>query len=269
MHIGKLAPLIGGEVTDIDLRRPVDVATRRQLNEAAVEHIALVIRGQSFTAEHYLAAASLFGAPMEQHTAPFALPDQPLVHEVSSLAKNSAGQPLMFGGRWHTDHSDHDIPPKYTMLYAIKLPDKGGGTSFVSMRASYQTLSADCKQRIADLRTVTQAFGATRRDDGTVFPPPAVHPLVRTNPENGAKALYFHPNKTDHIVGMTPTDSQALLDELMAHTLRPEFIYTHQWKMGDMLIWDNRAVMHKANFDFDPAQNRLLYRVMIAGERPR
>lgn len=268
MRISKLAENIGAEVTGIDLCRPVDDATRRQLNAAAVEHIVLVIRGQNFLPEQYLAAASLFGEPMEQHTTPYALPQCPLVHEVSSLAKDASGQRVKFGGRWHTDHSNHQIPPKYTMLYAVRLPDSGGGTSFVDMRASYRSLPDAFKRCIADLQTATPAFGAAKDEKGTDLAAPVIHPLVRTIPDNGAKALYFHPNKTDYIVGMMPEATHTLIDELMAHTLRPEFMYTHNWKKGDMLIWDNRTVMHKANFDYDPAQHRLMHRIMIKGERP-
>jgi len=91
---------------------------------------------------------------------------------------------------------------------------------------------------------------------------------VRTHPENGKKALYFHPVKAENIVGMSPQDSQALLSDLLARSVRDEFIYTHQWRKGDMLLWDNRAAMHKANFDYDPEEYRLLYRVLVRGEVP-
>ena len=95
-----------------------------------------------------------------------------------------------------------------------------------------------------------------------------LQPLVRTNPDNGTKALYFHPVKTENIVGMSAAESQALLNDLLERSVRDEFTYRHRWRKGDMLIWDNRAAMHRAHFDYDPEQHRLLYRVLVRGEVP-
>jgi taurine dioxygenase len=99
-------------------------------------------------------------------------------------------------------------------------------------------------------------------------PEPVLQPLVRTNPDNGTKALYFHPVKTENIVGMDAQASQALLNDLLERSVRDEFIYRHQWRQGDMLLWDNRAAMHRASFDYDPNEHRLLYRVLVRGELP-
>ena len=99
-------------------------------------------------------------------------------------------------------------------------------------------------------------------------PEPVLQPLVRTNPDNGTKSLYFHPVKTENIVGMGPKESQALLDDLLERSVRDEFIYRHKWRKGDMLLWDNRAAMHRAYFDYDPNEYRLLYRVLVRGEVP-
>jgi taurine dioxygenase len=102
-------------------------------------------------------------------------------------------------------------------------------------------------------------------------PEPVLQPLVRTNPDNGRKALYFHTSKTENIIGLTPQETQVLFDELLTYALKPEFIYSHTWRLGDMLLWDNRSALHKANYDYDPAdvtQHRLLYRIMVKGERP-
>jgi taurine dioxygenase len=99
-------------------------------------------------------------------------------------------------------------------------------------------------------------------------PEGVLQPLVRTNPENGRKALYFHPTKTENIVGMTPEDSQTLLGELLQHAVREEYVYRHKWKKGDLLLWDNRAAMHRAYFDYNPEEYRLLYRLLVRGEVP-
>ncbi len=280
MKITRLSQHIGAEVTGIDLTKPLGEATRLRLNEALAQHIALVIRDQKFTPRQFLDASSFFGEPMARYHDANAIPGVPFVHELSSLDRNQDGTVPKFGPRWHTDHTNQEYPPKYTILYAVKLPTAGGGTSVVNMRAGYDLLSDTTKQRIARLQTVNVMVSSAAphiEDKDAVErqkrenPKPVLHPMVRTNPGTGTKALYFHPNKTENIVGMSPEDSQALLDDLLAQAIRPEYVYSHQYRLGDMLLWDNRSALHKANYDYDPAdttQPRLLYRCMIKGERP-
>jgi taurine dioxygenase len=276
MKVTKLSPHIGAEVTDVDLRKPVDDQTCRRLNAALVDNVALVIRDQTFTPEQYLAAAALFGEPMEQHFTQYALPDCPLVHEVSNRHKDKSGQRVKHGAGWHTDHTNHVRPPKYTSLYAVALPSSGGDTAVVNMRAGYEALPTDIQQKIHGMKTVNVFQGsASARYSGQSAdaqveqkPQPVLQPLVRTNPDNGTKALYFHPVKTENIAGMSAAESQTLLNDLLQRAVRDEFTYRHQWRKGDMLIWDNRAAMHRAYFDYDPEQYRLLYRVIVRGEVP-
>ena len=276
MKVTRLTPHIGAEVTGIDLRKPVDAETRRQLNAAVVEHVALVIRDQDLTPEQYLAAISLFGEPMEQHFTQYALPDCPLVHEVSNRHKDKSGKRVKHGAGWHTDHTNHVRPPKYTCLYAVSLPSSGGDTAVVNMRAGYEALPQSVKDKIARMKTVNVFQGsASERYSGQSAeaqverkPEPVLQPLVRTNPENGTKALYFHPVKTENIAGMEPAESQALLTDLLERAVQPEFVYRHKWRKGDVLLWDNRAALHRAYFDYDPEEYRLLYRVLVRGELP-
>jgi taurine dioxygenase len=275
MKVTPLSPHIGAEVTGIDLREPVDAETRRRLNAAVVEHVALVVRDQDFTPEQYLSAVSLFGEPMEQHFTQYALPGCPLVHEVSNRHKDKSGKRVKHGAGWHTDHTNHVRPPKYTCLYAVALPSSGGDTAVVNMRAGYEALPGSVKQKIEGMKTVNVFQGSASAHSGQSAdaqaehrPEPVLQPLVRTNPENGTKALYFHPVKAENIVGMPPAESQALLAELLEHAARPEFIYRHKWRKGDMLLWDNRSALHRAHFDYDPDEYRLLYRVLVRGELP-
>jgi taurine dioxygenase len=276
LKITKLGEQIGAEVTQIDLREPMDEERRRRLNEAAVENVALVIRNQDFTPEQYLAAVALFGEPMEQHFTQYALPGCPLVHEVSNRHTDKSGKRVKHGAGWHTDHTNHVRPPKYTSLYAVALPSSGGDTAVVNMRAGYEALPDEIKQRIDGMKTVNVFQGsASARYSGQSAdaqaekkPEPVLQPLVRTNPDNGTKALYFHPVKAENIVGMGAEESQSLLADLLERAVRPEFVYRHQWRKGDMLIWDNRAAMHHAYFDYDPQEYRLLYRVLVRGEVP-
>ena len=276
MQVTQLSPNIGAEVTGVDLCEPVDAETRRMLNTAVVDHVALVIRDQDFTPEQYLTAVTLFGEPMEQHFTQYALPDCPLVHEVSNRHQDKSGKRVKHGAGWHTDHTNHVRPPKYTSLYAVALPSTGGDTAVLNMRAGYEALPDDIRQKIQGMKTVNVFQGsASARYSGQSAdaqterkPQPVLQPLVRTNPDNGAKALYFHPVKTENIVGMSAAESQALLSDLLERTVRDEFIYRHQWRKGDWLIWDNRAAMHRAHFDYDPEEYRLLYRVLVRGELP-
>lgn len=276
MQLTALSPHIGAEVTGIDLRRPVDAETRRQLNAAVVKHVALVIRDQDFTPKQYLAAVSLFGEPMEQHFTQYALPGCPLVHEVSNRHTDKSGKRVKHGAGWHTDHTNHVRPPKYTSLFAVALPSAGGDTAVVNMRAAYDALPDALRNRIQGMKTVNVFQGSASATysgqsadaQAEQKPQPVLQPLVRTHPESGARALYFHPVKTENIVGMSPEASQALLNELLEHSIRDEFIYRHKWRKGDMLIWDNRAAMHRAHFDYDPNEYRLLYRVLVRGEVP-
>lgn len=276
MKVTRLTAHIGAEVTGMDLREPIDEETRRRLNSAVVDNIALVIRDQDFTPDQYLAAVALFGEPMEQHFTQYALPHCPLVHEVSNRHKDKSGTRVRHGADWHTDHTNHVRPPKYTSLFAVALPSSGGDTAVVSMRAGYEALPEAMRQTIHGMKTVNVFQGsASARYSGQsadaqveLEPEPVLQPLVRTHPENGTKALYFHPVKAENIVGMGAGESQVLLTELLEHSIRDEFIYRHKWRKGDMLIWDNRAAMHRAYFDYDPDEYRLLYRVLVRGDLP-
>ncbi|HTD91356.1 MAG TPA: TauD/TfdA family dioxygenase, partial [Burkholderiales bacterium] len=265
MEVTRLSPNIGAEVTGIDLRRPIDAETRRKLNMAVVDNVALVIHDQDFTPGQYLAAVALFGEPMEQHFTQYALPDCPLVHEVSNRHKDKSGTRVKHGAGWHTDHTNHVRPPKYTSLFAVALPSSGGDTAVVNMRAGYDALPDDIRQKIQGMKTVNVFQGsASARYSGQSADAqterklaPVLQPLVRTNPENGMKALYFHPVKTENITGMNAAESQTLLNDLLERAIKDEFIYRHQWRKGDMLIWDNRAAMHRAYFDYNPEEEEV------------
>ncbi len=279
MQVTKLSEHIGAEVTGIDLTQPVDSVTRQRLNRAVVEHVALVIRDQRFTAPQFAAAAALFGELMEQEAEEDRLPGVPCVGVLSSRKLGHDGNIRKVGPKWHTDHTSYLRPPKYTTLYPVELPRSGGGTSVVNMRAAYAALPDAVKRRIDPLITanvivssaVTHASTARLALQKELNPEPVLQPLVRTHPDTGAKAIYFSQNRVENIVGMTPQDSQVLLQELLDTAVRPAFVYSHTWRLGDMLIWDNRASMHKANYDYDPtdpSQRRYMYRILVLGERP-
>ena len=279
MKITKIKEHIGAEVTGIDLREPIDAQTRQRLNEAAAENVALVIRDQKFDAAQYQSAAELFGELMEDQNRRYLVDGLPLVSVLSNRHKDSQGNPAKVGknATWHTDHTNQERPPKFTMLYPVALPDKGGGTSICNMRAAYEALPADWKQRITDMKTANTLVSSARfkianpdilSTQQDLKAPPMIQPLVRTHPECGTKAIWFHKGKTEKILGMEPEETQAFLEELLEIAIRPEFVYVHEYKLGDMLIIDDRSTMHKAGFDYDHSQHRMLYRILVRGDRP-
>jgi len=186
------------------------------------------------------------------------------------------GKRYISGETFHTDHSNHPAPPKATMLFPVSLPSHGGDTQYVNMHAAYDDLSAATKQRIDGLKAVhvylskysPRELRPLSEDSARQVPPPGVHPLVRTHPENGRRALYVNPVRMEGIVGMEDEEALDLVGELMEHALQKKYEYRHQWNYGDFVIWDNRSVIHKANPDYDMNERRYLYRLMLKGETP-
>lgn len=278
ISIRPLGETIGVEVTGVDLRRPVDEGTRARLNDALARHVALVFRDQELTPLQFVEAAETFGPTMAQHYSQYTLPDHPHLACVSSRdgVKDAAGRMRMRATMWHTDHTNHERPPKATLLYGVKIPKGGGNTSIADMRGAYDALSGELKRRLDGMRTVNNLVvestrGGTLRarpEDARKYSNNVGHPMVRTHPDTGAKALYFHISKTERIEGMTPEASTAFLQDLLDRAIRPELVYSHRWRKGDVLAFDNRCAMHRAHGDFDRRQHRLLYRVIVEGERP-
>lgn len=279
MKIAKIKEHIGAEVTGIDLREPIDEATRKRLYDAAVDNVALVIRDQQFTAAQYQAAAELFGELMEDQNRRYLVDGLPLVSVLDNRHKDSKGQQAKLGknATWHTDHTNQERPPKFTMLYPVALPNHGGGTSVCNMRAAYEALPEDIKKRITDMKTANTLISSARfkisnpdvlNDQMEAKAPPTIQPLVRTHPDRGTKAIWFHKSKTENILGMEAEETQEFLDKLLETAIKPEFTYVHEYRLGDMLIVDNRSAMHKAGFDYDHSQHRKLYRILVRGDRP-
>jgi len=279
MKITKIKDRIGAEVTGIDLRKPIDEETRQRLYDAAVENVALVIRDQHFEPAELQRAAELFGELMEDQNRLYLVENHPLISVLSNCFKDSKGKPAKVGknATWHTDHTNQELPPKFTMLYPIHLPDQGGGTSVCNMRAAYEALPEDWKARITQMKTENTLISSARFDIANpdilkeqlaAQKPPTIQPLVRTHPDAGTKAIWFHKGKTERIIGMEPKETQDFLDELLEVAIKPEFAYVHEYKLGDMLIVDNRSAMHKAGFDYDHSQHRMLYRILVRGDRP-
>ena len=280
IKIDKVKEHIGAIVTGIDLARPMDNATRKALYDAVVDNVVLVIRGQEhLTPAQLQAAAEMFGELMEDQNRRYLVDGFPLISVLDNRHLDSKGQPAKVGANatWHTDHTNQELPPKFTMLYAVAVPDKGGGTSVCNARVAYEALPDDLKRRIEGAKTentlISSARMATANPDIVKAQlestkPPTVHPLVRTHPETGTKAVWFHKAKTETVTGMSPQETQDFLQDLTERITQPRFCYTHEYQTGDLLIIDDRASLHKAGFDYDHSQHRRLYRMLVRGDRP-
>ena len=275
-EISPLSEHTGAEVRGVDLSGPVDADTRAALNQAFAERSVLAVRGQKLTPDQMLAAVENFGEVFPQHNTRFALPDCPQIHYISNQDKYPDGTRYIPGGGYHTDHSNDATPPKATVLLAIELPDKGGDTQYVNMHRAYEDLPAETKKRIDGLKGihVYQSKHSERKLLGLSaeakkkVPDSMAHPIVRTHPETGRKSLFINPIRIEGIEGMPESEALTLLDELLAHATQERYQYRHRWQPGDLVMWDNRCLLHKANGDYDHSQNRYLYRVMLKGDTP-
>ena len=267
--VNSVTPVIGGEVQGIDLREPPDAATFARLSQALTEHQVLFFRDQDIPVESQMALGAMFGELVAHPNDPGleGHPEVMLIH-ADETSKRVAGE------SWHSDVSCEEEPPMGSILRIHTLPDTGGDTLFASMYAAYAALSEPMKRFLEGLtamhdgapyyRSVNSRIG---RDDGGRSYPRAEHPVVRTHPVSGRKALFVNSMFTTQIVGFTAAESDAVLGFLFAHIAQPRFQCRFRWGKNSMAFWDNRCVQHQAIWDYWP-QTRSGYRVTIKGERP-
>jgi taurine dioxygenase len=265
----------GAGIAGVDLSGTAGEPTRKKLNQAFLDYSVIAIRDQKLNAPQFLEAMKIFGDIFLQHNPRFAVPECPQIHYISNQEKFEDGRVYIPGEGYHTDHSNDVEPPKATALYALKLPKTGGDTQFVNMYQAYDALPEAMKRRIDGLqaRHVYQSKYSERRlpsltqERRKITSGSVVHPIVRTHPATGRKALYINPIRIEGIVGMPEQKALSLLDELLEHATQEKFQYRHKWKPGDLVIWDNRCLMHKANGDYPVSEVRYLYRVMLKDDR--
>jgi taurine dioxygenase len=273
--ITPLTPRTGAEVVGLDFTELVEPEACATLNRAFADHHVLVMRDQHFTPDQFKVAAQVFGELQIHDKKEHHVPGHPDVYYVSN-DEIVNGRRIIPGETFHTDHSNHPRPPKATMLFAVDLPSSGGDTQYVNMHDAYDDLSEDMKRRIDGLKAVhvylskysPRPLGHISEESRRNVPAPGIHPLVRTHPENGRKALFLNPVRMESILGMEDADALALIGELMRHATQKKYEYRHKWRHGDWVLWDNRSVMHQANPDYDMSERRYLYRLMLKGETP-
>ena len=261
----------GAEIAGIDLSRPVGGEDRDAVYGAFLDHHLIIIRGQALSAEQVTAAARIFGDNLEPHLFEhFHHPDTPLIMVLSNRVEDGKPKGMADAGSfWHTDVSYKPNPAKATMLYALEVPDDGGDTLFCNLTAAYEALPEAMKSRLDGLRAVHD-YAYLPRDvftSGKVTPPPdCSQPLIRTHPETGLKAIYISPAYIVRIEGLADDDSEALKKEIYDHCLHDRFRMRFKWRTGDVVAWDNAALMHSATTkELDPAKPRTLWRATISG----
>ncbi|WP_244129427.1 TauD/TfdA dioxygenase family protein [Burkholderia gladioli] len=272
---------LGAEIVGLDLSRPIGEDDFARIHRAHLDHHVVVFRDQRITPDEHVAFSARFG-PLQRHVlAQFALPGHPEVLIVSNILEN--GQPIGLGDAghfWHSDLSYKEKPSLGSLLHAQELPAEGGDTLFANMHLAWDALPEALKREVEGRRAEhtylaryaeLQARSPWRPNltPEQIAQVKAVdHPIVRTHPETGRRALFVSEHFTTRIVGLPEDESRALLDELFAHSVRDEFVYRHQWREHDLVFWDNRSLMHLAAGT--PGHlRRKLYRTTIEGDAPR
>ena len=273
LDIKPIAGALGAEIHGIDLSGDLDDETVAIIRRAYLDHLVIFFRDQDLSPDRYLALARRFGTPVEY---PFVkgIENYPEIIAVTKLEHETVN----FGGIWHSDTAYLERPPMGTMLLAREVPPIGGDTQFASMYRAYETLSQGMKRLLDPLKSVNSSAKAdtsrTREDRARAHPGSnqrngylAEHPVVRTHPETGRKALYVNFGHTVRFSGMTEEESAPILDFLFRHQVRPDFTCRFRWEEGSLAFWDNRAAQHNPVNDYH-GYRRIMHRITLAGDRP-
>ena len=266
---------LGAVVTGFDLEPPA-AEDCEALRHAFRASPMLCIRSGEATPESFLRLARIFGTPQRELMGVLrdtGYPEISLIERRRGIS-TATGKAATFGGHWHTDDSYMAVPCAVTMLYGEVVPPKGGDTSFTNMHLAYEALPDETKTCIAGLKAVHMYQSRRNRSpvpertpEEEARTPPVTHPLVRTHPETGRKALYINPNRIDRIADLPLADGDALLDKLIEHATQPAFVHVHAWQPDDIVIWDNRCTMHRASPHEGDHPRRLL-RILTEGTVP-
>ncbi len=281
MVVRPLSDAMGAEVTGIDTGN-LDDATFDRLRDALHEHIMLAVRGQALDPAGQTAFTRRFGEIQYHINSEHKMPDQPEVLILSTEVVNGKNVGIPDAGSdWHSDHSYVDRPTAYTILQSVLVPEHGGDTEWTNMVAAYESLSDEMKARLDGLIGI-HSFNRMRnprcnrpgrhKNPEAYFaersPPDAFHPIVRTHPATGRKALFISPRFTIGIKNMDDAEAQPLLDDLFAHIDNRDFVYRHNWQPGDLVMWDNRQTLHLALGGVKLPEVRRMHRTTVLGEVP-
>lgn len=274
IEVRRLAGALGAEIHGVDLAAGLDAKTTAEIRRAFLEHLVIFFRDQTLDLAQYMAFARSMGEPIEY---PFVqgLPGHPQIIEVKKLEHEKSN----FGGIWHSDTAYLDVPPMASILLAREIPPYGGDTLFANQYLAYESLSSGMKRMLEGMKAVFSSAKAdvskTREDrlksDGRGDARKeyeAEHPVVRTHPETGRRALYVNVAHTARFAGMSEEESAPLLAYLYQHQVRPEFTCRFVWQPGSIAFWDNRCTQHNPVNDYH-GYRRLMHRITLAGDPPR
>jgi taurine dioxygenase len=270
---------LGADISGVDLSRPIDRETFAAIEKAWLDNLVLRFRGQKITDAQQIAFSRWFGdldeARLDDYQ-PF-VPEHPEIMVISNVLENGrAIGKLGYGeAEWHTDVDYVEEPPKASLLYSLELPPSGGNTGFANMYTAYEMLPAELKSAIEGKRCKHDAShnstgmlrgGFQETNDPRDVPGPW-HPIVRRHPQTGRKALYLGRRINAYIEGFSLEESDRLLNALWAHATQPQFTWTQVWRVGDLVMWDNRCAMHRRDA-FDPNSRRIMHRTQVKGDKP-
>ena len=282
---------LGADIDGVDLAQPLAPAAVEAIKQAWADHLVLRFRGQHLDDDQLMRFSALFGeldlapviaaarvkVPGEDRYVDSAPEGHRYVSIISNIIENgiAIGALGAYESIWHTDMSFNPEPPMGSALFALEVPPAGGDTGFANMYLAFDTLPEDLRRqverRLCRHDSSRNSAGELRRGHSEVTDPRAApgadHPIIRTHPLTGRKALFLGRRRNAYIQGLDLAASEALLDALWAHATRPELTWYQQWRVGDLVMWDNRCVLHRRD-EFDPDERRLMHRTQIKGDRP-
>jgi taurine dioxygenase len=271
IEVRPIAGALGAEIDGVDAAQLLSTEVVEEVRHALLDHLVVFLRNQSLTPQQQVAFARAFGEPVEYPQLK-GLPGCPLITPVVKLPHERVN----FGGIWHSDTTYLECPPMASMLYAIETPPYGGDTLFANQYLAYETLSEGLKRTLDHLSGISSSLKAdasrTREDAQRAVGAErkvliAEHPVVRTHPETGRRALYVNVGHTTGFKGWTEEESKPLLEFLFRHQVKPEFTCRFHWEPGSLAFWDNRCVQHNPVNDYHGFK-RVMHRVTLAGDRP-
>ena len=280
MQINALSDVCGAEVIGLDCGGPIDDQAFETIKQAFADHSVLIFRDQNLSPEQHLEFSRHWGDLNSHILTQYLLPGYPELLAVSNK-KDEKGEPLGIedaGRYWHTDVSYEDVQPMGSLLYGLEVPTEGGDTLFASQYRAYENVPEYLKGEIASLKArhrfnyvqIQSSEDSNRKpltEEQKKQLVGAVHPVVRTHPETGRKALYVNPGFTESLIDVDEHESRALLDKLFGYATDPAVIYRHKWQLRDLVFWDNRCLMHHAT-PYPADSIRHMHRTTVAGSVP-
>ena len=273
IDVRPLSDACGAEIVGVDLSKPLDTQTLNAVEQAWYEHLVIIFRDQDMSNDDQVRFCKYFGDLEEVRTGKYANEEMQYTMMITNVTDTGMQTALENGDMWfHSDQCYYEIPCRASTLYAMEIPSVGGNTLFANCYKAWESLPEDLREKLLPLKAhniYDYAGNPLKRGDNIDSNAPQYsHPVARRHPETGKHALYVNRLMTDYIEGIDPEESDDILQQLFEHSEKPEFTYEHVWRVGDMMMWDNRCSMH-ARTDFDPNERRMMRRITVKGEAVR